>query len=315
MPDNRSVKTEIYDIEKIYGILKEILGEDNIQRDVPMSEHITFRTGGPADIMAVPSCEEDVRKTVSALRSENVPYYILGNGSNVLVRDGGFRGVIIHIGKALAEVRVEGDCVYAGAGAMLSAVANAAAAESLEGLEFASGIPGSAGGAVFMNAGAYDGEISMVIESADALMPDGNIITFKKEDLDLGYRHSIFMDNGAVILSAVFKLKKGDKDSILEKIKDLTQRRTSKQPLELPSAGSTFKRPEGYFAGKLIDDAGCRGLSLGAAQVSPKHAGFVVNNGGATASEILDLIHLVQMRVKETSGVDLETEMRIIGED
>ncbi len=309
-------RTDIFDTDRVYDGLRALVADDQqVLRDVPMSEYTTFRIGGPADIMVLPSCTDEVKGCAEFLRRENVPFYVLGNGSDILVRDGGFRGVILHIGKLMSGIRVEGGHVYAGAGALLSAAANTAAKHALAGMEFASGIPGSIGGAVFMNAGAYDGEISMIVESVQALTADGEVKNMQAGELDLGYRHSIFMDNGAVVLSAVFRLEHGDRDKINEKMRDFTQRRTSKQPLELPSAGSTFKRPEGYFAGKLIQDAGCKGLSVGAAQVSPKHAGFVVNNGGASAEEVIDLIRMVQLRVKETSGVDLETEVRIIGEE
>lgn len=299
----------------LYEKLKNIIRDDErLLRDVPMKEYTTFRAGGNADYMVIPANEEELTGVLEVLHREGVPYFVLGNGSDVLVRDGGYHGVIIHVGKAMAAVSVDGERVTAQAGALLSAVASEAARHSLTGMEFASGIPGSIGGAVFMDAGAYDGEMKLIVESARALMPDGTIRSFAGEELDFSYRHSIFMDNEAVILSAVLKLEKGDRDAIDAKMKDLNQRRISKQPLDKPSAGSTFKRPEGYFAGKLIDDAGCRGLSVGAAQVSPKHAGFIVNNGGATASDILDLIALVQMKVKDDFGVDLHPEVRIIGD-
>lgn len=303
------------DTLSLYEMLKNVIGdEDRVLRDVPMKEYTTFRAGGNADLMAVPADEEELNGVLEVLHRENVPYFVLGNGSDVLVRDGGYHGVILHVGKAMSDIRVEGERLTAQAGALLSAAASEAAKHSLTGMEFASGIPGSIGGAVFMDAGAYDGEMKMIVESVRALMPDGTVRSFSGEELDFSYRHSVFMENEAVILSAVLKLEKGDRAAIDAKMKDLNQRRVSKQPLEKASAGSTFKRPEGYFAGKLIDDAGCRGLSVGAAQVSPKHAGFIVNNGGATASDILDLIALVQMKVKEDFGVELHPEVRIIGD-
>lgn len=302
-------------IDTLYEKLKSVIAsEDRIVRDAPMADYTTFRAGGRADILLMPADEGELEAALSMLREEQARYFVLGNGSNVLVKDGGYRGVIIHIGKTMAEIHADGERIEAQAGALLSAVASKAADHALTGMEFASGIPGSVGGAVFMNAGAYDGEMKMIVERVRALMQDGTIRDFSGDELEYSYRHSVFMDNGAVILSAVMKLEQGDPAAIREKMRDLNERRSSRQPLDKASAGSTFKRPEGYFAGKLIDDAGCRGLSVGAAQVSPKHAGFVVNNGGATASEILDLIALVRMKVKEDFGVDLQPEVRIIGD-
>ncbi len=300
----------------IYKTLTEITGDDSrVLRDVDMKEHTSFRTGGRADFMVEPDSPEETAALLRALAVSGTPWYVLGNGSNVLVRDGGFRGVILHIGEGMSTIRVDGERVTAMAGALLSAVASEAAKAELNGLEFASGIPGSIGGAVFMNAGAYDGEMAMVTESVTAVAPDGTMHTYGPEELDFSYRHSRFSNSDDLVLSAVLRLQKGREDAIYGRMKELAAKRRDKQPLHLPSAGSTFKRPEGYFAGQLIDEAGCRGLSVGAAQVSPKHAGFVVNNGGASAKEITDLIALVQKRVKENSGVDLVPEVRVIGEE
>lgn len=302
-------------IEYIYEKLGGVLSEDAVlKRGTLLSGYTTFRTGGPADVLVEPASEADLAAVLGALREENAPYIVLGNGSNVLVRDEGFRGVVVVIGAGLGGVEVdEGNAVVrAGAGAMLGEVARAAARGSLSGLEFASGIPGSLGGGVFMNAGAYGGEMAQVVMSVRALMPDGRVCEFKADELDFAYRHSVFTKNGGVILSAVMQLEKGDAAQINETMKDLNRRRVEKQPLNYPSAGSTFKRPEGYFAGKLIQDAGCKGLSVGGALVSQKHSGFIVNTGNATSQDILDLIKLVQLRVKEEFGVDLETEVRII---
>ncbi|MGI6205454.1 MAG: UDP-N-acetylmuramate dehydrogenase [Anaerovoracaceae bacterium] len=301
--------------EEIYKKLLQLAGSGgSVRMDAPMKEYTTFHVGGPADVLVEPSGAESLVTITSALRENDIPFYVLGNGSNVLVKDGGFRGVIVHIGRSMSNISVSADTVEAEAGALLSTAAKEAASHSLTGMEFASGIPGSVGGAVYMNAGAYGGEMKQIVDEVKAVTSDGNIIVCKGSECDFGYRHSVFEDNGSVILSVKIKLEKGDKKDIDAYMRDLADRRRSKQPLNLPSAGSTFKRPEGHYAGQLIDEAGMRGASLGGAQVSPKHAGFVVNNGGATADDILQLIKIVQMRVKEISGVDLETEVRIIGE-
>ena len=301
--------------EIIYQKIVELIGDaDRVKLDVPMREHTTFRTGGPADVFAEPADTEELSAMIRMLRQEGIPYYILGNGSNVLVTDQGYRGVILCIGKQMSAISVTGTTLTAQAGALLSAAAREAWEHSLEGMEFASGIPGSIGGAVFMNAGAYGGEMKQIITSVAAVTREGETVRYSAAELDLGYRHSIFEKNGAVITEAVLDLKYGDQDAITDRMKDLSERRRSKQPLNLPSAGSTFKRPQGHFAGQLIDEAKMRGASLGGAQVSPKHAGFIVNNGNATSQDILELITLVQMRVKETSGIDLEREVRVLGE-
>ncbi|MCI8283847.1 MAG: UDP-N-acetylmuramate dehydrogenase [Firmicutes bacterium] len=312
----------------LYNEILNIIGDKNrVLKEVPLSEHTTFKIGGPADIMVFPKSADELRRLTEFLRSEkfqnsgskkdaqqSANYFIIGNGSNLLVRDGGLRGVVIKIGSGMSEIKTESEILTVQAGALLSAAAAEAARASLTGMEFASGIPGSFGGAVFMNAGAYDGEMAQIIESVTALMQDGTIRKFKKDEVDFGYRHSVFCDIGGIILEGEIRLRKGNSEKIREKMKELSKRRTDKQPLSYPSAGSTFKRPEGYFAGKLVEDSGCKGLSLGGAQVSPKHAGFIVNTGNAKAQDVIDLIKLVQMRVKEKFGVDLETEVKIIGE-
>ena len=300
----------------IYDKVLNIIGDENrIKRDELLKAHTTFRIGGPADLMVMPASADEIVKLTDLFKTENIKYIILGNGSNVLASDAGFRGVVIKIGKEMSYVSRTEKKITAGAGTILSAVSSEAAKASLTGMEFASGIPGSIGGAVFMNAGAYGGEMSQIVTAVTAVMPDGTIKKITKEDgFDFGYRHSVFCDNGAVIVEVEVELTEGVSEEIYAYMKDLTGRRVEKQPLNFPSAGSTFKRPEGYFAGKLIQDAGCKGLSVGGALVSPKHAGFIVNNGGATSEDILNLIKLVQMRVKDEFGVDLETEVRIIGE-
>lgn len=299
---------------EFYKLLGEFYNEEDITVDSPMSEHIYFRVGGPADILVTPVNEEQVVNTLKLCREYNVPYFILGNGSNILVKDGGISGVVIKFNK-LNKVTSEGNCVTAQSGALLKDVSKAALENNLRGFEFACGIPGSIGGAVFMNAGAYDGEMAHVIKSARVIDENYNIKDLTKEELELGYRSSIVMKKGYVVLEATVELESGEYTSIKDKIDDLTNRRESKQPLEYPSAGSTFKRPEGYFAGKLIQDSGLKGFSIGGAAVSEKHSGFVINKGGATAKDVLDVIAHVQKTVKENFGVDLHTEVRIIGRD
>lgn len=270
----------------------------------PMCEQTTFQIGGPADYLIFPASLEEVTFVVQTLRAFAVPFLILGNGSNVLVLDKGIRGAVIKFGTPMASIRREGNKLIAGAGALLKDVANFAAHESLTGLEFACGIPGSVGGAVFMNAGAYDGEMKDVVTRVQAVTETGEVRTFLPAELAFGYRHSVFQDTTAAICEVEISLQPGDAAAIQEKIAGFTQRRESKQPLEMPSAGSTFKRPPGHFAGTLIEKTGLKGLAIGGAQVSPKHAGFVVNAGHATAQDVLTLIHEVQRRVYEKNGVD-----------
>ncbi|MDC4251772.1 UDP-N-acetylmuramate dehydrogenase [Clostridium perfringens] len=299
---------------EFYKLLGEFYNEEDITVDSPMSEHIYFRVGGPADILVTPVNEEQVVNTLKLCREYNVPYFILGNGSNILVKDGGISGVVIKFNK-LNKITTEGNCVTAQSGALLKDVSKAALENNLRGFEFACGIPGSIGGAVFMNAGAYDGEMAHVIKSARVIDENCNIKNLTKEELELGYRSSIIMKKGYVVIEATVELESGEYASIKDKIDDLTNRRESKQPLEYPSAGSTFKRPEGYFAGKLIQDSGLKGFSIGGAAVSEKHSGFVINKGGATAKDVLDVIAHVQKTVKENFDVELHTEVRIIGRD
>lgn len=299
---------------EFYKLLGEFYNEEDITVDSPMSEHIYFRVGGPADILVTPVNEEQVVNTLKLCREYNVPYFILGNGSNILVKDGGISGVVIKFNK-LNKITTERNCVTAQSGALLKDVSKAALENNLRGFEFACGIPGSIGGAVFMNAGAYDGEMAHVIKSARVIDENCNIKNLTKEELELGYRSSIVMKKGYVVIEATVELESGEYASIKDKIDDLTNKRESKQPLEYPSAGSTFKRPEGYFAGKLIQDSGLKGFSIGGAAVSEKHSGFVINKGGATAKDVLDVIAHVQKTVKENFDVELHTEVRIIGRD
>lgn len=292
----------------------EVLGEQNLKVNVSMKEHTSFKVGGPADIFVTPRSYEEVREIIRISKENNIPYFIFGNGSNLIVKDGGIRGVVINMNK-LNKVSVEENRVIAQSGALLSAAAVAALEGSLKGMEFAHGIPGSVGGAVTMNAGAYNGEISQVIESALVIDDKGNIIRIDKEALELSYRMSAILKYDYVVLEATFKLEKGDYDTIKNRMEDLMRRRKEKQPLEYPSAGSTFKRPEGFFAAKLIEDSGLKGTNIGGAEVSEKHSGFIINKKNATAKEILDLIAFVQQVVKEKYQVELSTEVRIVGED
>ena len=299
---------------KFVGLFNEFYDINDIKIDEKLSEYVNFKVGGPADILLIPNSKEQVIKSIKICKENNIPFYLIGNGSNILVRDGGFRGVVLSL-KNVKNIYVDGEKIEAECGVMLKEVSDKAIENSLTGFEFACGIPGTIGGAVFMNAGAYDGEISKVIESAEVIDENCNIIRLSREELDFGYRSSLVMKKGYTVLSAVFKLDKGQVKTIKELIEDLTNKRESKQPLEYPSAGSTFKRPTGYFAGKLIQDAGLKGYSIGGAAVSEKHSGFVINKGNATAKDITDLIKHIQDEVKKQFGVDLHPEVRIIGEE
>ena len=281
--------------------------------DVPLSEHCTFRTGGVCSAMIEVASEQALAKLAAYCKENGVRYFVLGKGSNVLFDDRGFEGIILHIAGGLSAISLVGeDMILAGAGANLIKVCAFALENSLSGMEFAYGIPGSVGGAVFMNAGAYGGEIRDIIAKASAVTADGGFIEVDSRDMQLGYRHSCFMENGDVVTSALFKLKKGDKAEIKARMEELMGRRREKQPLEYPSAGSTFKRPEGKFAGKLIQDSGLRGFSIGGAQVSEKHCGFVINKDGAATADVLALIKHIQKTVLEKTGTELECEVRYI---
>ncbi len=260
----------------LYEELCNVLGSEQVLLDEPMSRHTTFRIGGPADYFVVPRSTDEIKDTIEICKNAQVPYYILGNGSNLLVGDKGYRGVVIQIYKNLNEIHTEGNLIHAQAGALLSKIAAEALGRGLEGFEFASGIPGTLGGAVMMNAGAYGGEMKQVLLEATVLTQDGEVKTLGVEELELGYRTSIIAKEGYVVLEAAIGLKEGDAAAIRAYMEELKSKRVTKQPLEYPSAGSTFKRPEGYFAGKLIEDAGLRGFRVGNAQVSEKHCGFVI---------------------------------------
>ena len=293
--------------------LRQIITHGAFFENEPMSRHTTFGIGGPADIFVDAASADEILKTCQLARSREVPFFIVGNGSNLLVSDEGIRGVVIHLGKAFSDVERDGDIIKAQAGATLGKIARTALDASLTGFEFAAGIPGSFGGAVSMNAGAYGGEMKDILLDVDLLTPQGEIITLKTEDMDLSYRHSIVFEKDYIVLGARIRLQPGDVQVIREKMDQLAQARREKQPLEYPSAGSTFKRPPGYFAGKLIQDAGLKGYTVGGAMVSEKHAGFVVNHGGATAEEVRFLIRQVQKRIQNQFGVHMEPEVRFLG--
>lgn len=293
--------------------LRSIVGDDNVALDEPMSKHTSFRIGGPADLFVTPDDIDELRDVVAACRAAGVPHFVLGCGSDLLVADEGYRGVIVSCTKGLVNVAIDGETMACQAGVPLREASEMACELGLSGLEFACGIPGSVGGACFMNAGAYGGCVADVLESVRCLMPDGTQQSLPVEELALGYRASRVRDEGLVVLSATFRLHEGDQDDIRARMDDFTQRRRKKQPLELPSAGSTFKRPEGHFAGKLISDAGLKGYAHGGASVSTKHAGFVVNNGGATAADVHAVIRHVQDEVERQFGVRLEPELRFLG--
>lgn len=298
----------------LYNELCAITGDKNVLQDEPMSEHTTFRIGGPADYFVMPSSAGEIRRIMELCLEKDVPYYIIGNGSNLLVSDKGYRGVIIQVFRNMRDIQVEGRIIRAQAGALLSKAASAAYEAGLEGLEFASGIPGTLGGAVRMNAGAYGGEMKQVLRSAEVLTQEGRMLTLPVSEMRMGYRTSIVSRMDYVVTGVELALREGDKEEIRAKMDELREMRVSKQPLEFGSAGSTFKRPEGYFAGKLIEDAGLRGFRVGNAQVSEKHCGFVINLGGATAREVSELMETVARRVEMNSGVMLEPEVKKIGD-
>ena len=293
--------------------MRQIVGEDNVLVDEPMSKHTTFEIGGPADLFVIPESTEEVRDVVAACRAAGVDYFILGNGSDLLVSDDGYRGVIVGLADGFTNVSIDDVEMCCQAGVSLREASEMACELGLSGLEFACGIPGTVGGACFMNAGAYDGCIADVLKCVRVILPDGSLETIGVDDLALGYRASRIRDEGLVVLTATFALRKGNPADIRALMDDLTERRESKQPLDTPSAGSTFKRPEGYFAGKLISDAGLQGYQVGGAAVSKKHAGFVVNLGGATAADVHAVIEHVQDEVERQFGVRLEPEVRFLG--
>ncbi len=303
------------DFEKAAVHLERDLGLKRVFVNEPMSRHTSFRVGGPADILVVPETIGEIKKVLSYAADNNYPLYIMGNGTNLIVRDKGIRGIVLKILDNLSSVTVKNDIIEAGAGILLSKLSNIAVNEGLTGLEFACGIPGTLGGALVMNAGAYGGQMSDVTDSTEYMSMDGEIRTLGKDHHNFGYRTSFFSKGGYIVLKCCLKLVRGKKEEIRDRMRTLNTQRLEKQPLSFPSAGSIFKRPEGHFTGKLIEDAGLRGFSFGGAQVSEKHTGFIINKGKATAGDILELIQIVTDRVKSRFGVELETEVRIIGEE
>ncbi len=300
-------------MEHLRKELESVLGEGQVLQNEPLGRHTTFRVGGPADLFVSPDILQ-LPKVMEIVSAYNVPVTVIGNGSNLLVGDRGIRGVVIEIGRRMGAISVDGESVTAQAGALLSRVAGEAYKNGLSGLEFAAGIPGSTGGAMVMNAGAYGGEMKDVTVRVKALSGDGNILNLDAAQMDFSYRHSCVAERGYLVLEAVFLLQKADPERILSRMEELKEQRVSKQPLEYPSAGSTFKRPQGYFAGKLIMDAGLAGFTIGGAQVSPKHCGFVINRGNAKAADVLAVIRHVQKTVRAQFGVELEPEVRMLGE-
>lgn len=295
--------------------LKEVIDPRRVLLMEPMNRHTTFRVGGPADIFVIPAVISELEGMIRWCSEHAVPYYIMGNGSNLLVGDEGVRGVVIQLGEAFSGIEIGEDAtIWVQAGCLLGKAANAAAEHSLTGMEFASGIPGTIGGAVMMNAGAYGGEMKDIIDCVTLLTPSGEIIILPQDQMGFGYRQSIVSRENYIVLEVKLQLQQGDSRAITERMKELNEARRKKQPLEYASAGSTFKRPEGYFAGKLIMDAGLSGYRVGDAQVSEKHCGFVINRGNATAKDIVTLIHDVRERIAEQYQVDLEPEVQMIGE-
>lgn len=301
------------DVRGMAGELAGIVGEEAVRTDEPMAAHTTFSIGGPADCFVEPGSAREVRDVVAACRRAGAPFRILGLGSDVLVADAGLRCVVVHLGSRMARICIEGTKIAVQAGASNAAVARAAQAAGLAGYEFASGIPGTVGGAAIMNAGAYGGEFKDVCTLVRCLSPAGELVEVPAEEAAWSYRRSMMGDEGYIVLSAELRLAPDEPGAIQARMDDLAARRAAKQPLDMPSAGSTFKRPDGFFAGKLVEEAGLRGVRVGGAQVSEKHTGFVVNAGGATADDVRQLIVLVQQRVFEHAGVRMEPEVRLWG--
>ena len=293
--------------------LKTIMGEEHLLMEEPLKKHTTFRIGGPAEVFVSPDLVQ-LPMIVKLCKQYGISYTVIGNGSNLLVGDKGIRGLVIELAKPAEEIEFIGSRMVVGAGTLLSKAANEAAERELAGMEFAAGIPGSIGGAVVMNAGAYGGEMKDIIDSVTVLNEDGEEQELSVEELELSYRHSCILEKKYLVLEVTLKLERSEKTKIKERMAELREQRIAKQPLEYPSAGSTFKRPEGYFAGKLIMDAGLKGYRVGGAQVSEKHAGFVINTGDATAADVRQLIADVSKKVKEQFGVTLEPEVKMIGE-
>ena len=303
------------DKDKIYKQFLNIMNEENILVDEEMKKHTSFKIGGPADFLLLPQNIEEIQEIIKICQVQGIPYFVMGNGSNLLVRDKGMRCVVIKIADNFSDVFISGTSVIAKSGILLSTLSKKVLNKSLKGLEFASGIPGTLGGAVTMNAGAYDGEMKDVVKSCKVLDEKGNIIELSFEELELGYRSSIIQTNHYIVLEVRLELENGNYDEIKGNIDEFTKRRTTKQPLHLPSAGSTFKRPKGYFTGKLIQDANLKGAKIGGAQVSELHSGFIVNVDNASAKDVLDLINHIQKTIMDKFGVELHPEVRVVGEE
>ena len=299
--------------DEIVTRLINITGKDNVRINEPMKNHTTFKIGGPAQYYVTPESVTQIQEVVSLCKDKNIPLHVIGNGSNILVGDDGVDGVVLALFNTFSDYEIKDNVITAQAGMSLIKLAVIALREGLTGLEFASGIPGSVGGAVYMNAGAYDGQMKDVVTSVTVLDEAGNIRILGRDELDMGYRTSTVAKHNMIVLQVIIELKAGDKEQIKDRMNHLSELRKQKQPLEYPSAGSTFKRPEGYFAGKLIADAGLKGYSIGGAAVSEKHAGFVVNMGGATAKDVVELTDYIKKRIIEQFGVTLELEIKKIG--
>lgn len=300
--------------QNLWNEMCRIVGSENVYVQEPMKEHTTFRIGGPADYFVLPHSRQEVKDIIDLCKKEGEPFYVIGNGSNLLVGDKGYRGVIIQLFKNLAGIEITGSRIVADAGALLVRVSKNAMEAGLSGMEFASGIPGTLGGALTMNAGAYGGEMKDILVEAEVLTEDGEFLTIPVEKMEMGYRTSVVAKKNYTVLGAVLELKAGEKAEIQKRMEELKEQRVTKQPLEYPSAGSTFKRPEGYFAGKLIMDAGLRGFTVGGAQVAEKHCGFVINKGNATAMDVCTLMEQVSGQVEEQFGVRLEPEVKMLGD-
>lgn len=303
------------DRDRIAGLLAGIAGSGNVLVGEPMKEHTSFRVGGPADIMVTPDSPGCLEGILHICRENRIPVFVMGNGTNLVVRDKGIRGVVVKFRDKISEYRVEGECITAQAGILLSRLSRIALEQELSGLEFAEGIPGTLGGAVTMNAGAYDGDMSMVVDNTTYLQKDGTVITLDNGGHCFGKRSSFIQTDGGTVLETRVRLRKGEKEAIRAKMEEFAGLRRTKQPLDMPSAGSVFKRPEGHFAGKLVQDCGLKGFRIGGAEVSCLHCGFIVNTGNATATDIITLIRHIQGEVFKRFGVELHTEVKIIGEE
>ena len=301
-------------LQKAIGALQKVLPEGSVLLEEPLARHTTFKIGGPAAAFVEADSAETVRAVLAIVREYDVPFCVLGRGSNVLAADEGDHGIILHIGNRFSNIRIDemSQLVTAEAGTLLSSVSQALTKAELSGFEFAAGIPGTVGGAVFMNAGAYGGEMKDILKEVSVMRSDGTVAVLSREALALGYRDSLLQHEPLILLTATFQLRKGAKEEIIATVQDLAERRATKQPLEFPSAGSVFKRPVGHFAGGLIEEAGLKGYRIGGAEVSEKHAGFIINRGGATAGDVLALVRYIQTVVEEKSGVHLEPELKVL---